>query len=124
MAVVVLSPWPTTPAALASATAALRATTEIGDDATAQRLGAVASLQVERYAPDAPQAIRNEAVIRLVGHRHQAAKMPAGLRLIEAGSLKLEFATTARARSFGPSGARALLDPWRARRALPVESPS
>ena len=119
-----LSPWPTSPAALDKATAALKAATGITDDALAQRLGQVASLQVERYAPDAPQAIRDEAVIRMVGHAKQSATTPAGLRSLDVGTIKLEFAMTAKTRSFTLSGARGLLDPWRARRALPVEEAS
>ena len=124
MALRVLSPWPSSPAALDAATKVLRDATGIKDDDTAQRLGKVASLQVERYAPDAPQELRNEAVIRLAGHAQQSATVPANLRSVEAGSLKLDFATAAASRSFTLSGARALLSPWRTRRALPVESAS
>ena len=47
-----LSPWPTSPVALATATAALRAATGIRDDVTAQRLGAAAAARVEALRAD------------------------------------------------------------------------
>ena len=70
-----LSPWPDTPAALKTATATLRAALDrranssdpfaYDDvDAAVQRLGSTAAALVERYAPDAPPPIKNEAVIR------------------------------------------------------------
>ena len=72
MAAVALSPWPTTPAALASATSCLKAA--IGpelSDARVQALGAAASALVEVYAPEAPQALRNMAVEMVAGRLHE-----------------------------------------------------
>ena len=67
-----LSPWPTSTAALATATATLKAAIRGPDDATTQRVGAVAAAMVEREAPDAPQAIKDEAVIRFAGYLRAA----------------------------------------------------
>ena len=73
MAVAILSPWPTTPAALAAARACLKA--EVDRDLTDDRadaLGMVASALVEKEAPAAPQVIRNEATIRAAGYLRQS----------------------------------------------------
>ena len=77
-----LSPWPTTPAALAAAITLLRSLigdpewikvaggTEIDTAGLAlweghvSRTGSVASALVEREAPFAPQEVKSEAVIR------------------------------------------------------------
>ena len=71
-----LSPWPTSAVALTNATATLKAI--IGPDLTNERvqaLGAAAAALVEKYAPDAPQAIKDEAVTRSAGW---LAEAPAG----------------------------------------------
>ena len=114
-----LSPWPTSPVALATALATLRAATGIGDDATAQRLGAVAAARVERFAPTAPQVLRDEAVIRFAGYLRQ---QPSVIRGVTAGSVELAYAVTGFARPFKNCGARALLAPFARRRARAVES--
>ena len=89
--IVALSPWPTTPVALATATAALRAATGIGDDATAQRLGAVAAARVERFAPTAPQAIcETKRSSDSAGYLRQ---QPSVIRGVTAGSVELAYAT-------------------------------
>ena len=103
--------------ALATATAALRAATGIGDDATAQRLGAVAAARVEHFAPGAPQAVRDESVIRFAGYLRAQPNL---LRSIDAGALKIDFAISGYARPFQNCGARTLLAPFVRRRALPV----
>lgn len=115
-----LSPWPTSPVALATATAALRAATGIRDDATAQRLGAVAAARVESFAPMAPQAIKNESVIRFAGFLRQ---QPSVIRTLTAGSVQLDYAVSGFTRPFVNCGSKALLAPFVRRRALPaVES--
>ena len=115
MAVAVLSPWPTTPTALTAAVACLRA--EIGDDGTDDRikaLGSAAGALVERHAPGAPQAVRNEAVIRTVGWLREA---PAdGVRRMSAGPFDVSY-STAMVSALRHSGAMAVLAPWRVRRA-------
>ena len=52
----------------AELSAALRLTTEPEDIAEATRLLAYASLAVEKYAPDAPDLVQNEGVIRVCGY--------------------------------------------------------
>ena len=49
-----LTPWPTSPAALAAAVAELGGALGEDDATVVARLGATASALVERYAPDAP----------------------------------------------------------------------
>ena len=79
---VTLSPWPpdTSVAALAAARACLR--TELGrsgaglSDDQLDRLGGAAAAEVEVFAAPAPQPLKDEAVIRMVGWLVQ---VPAGL---------------------------------------------
>ena len=79
---VTLSPWPpdTSVAALAAARACLR--TELGragaglSDDQLDRLGGAAAAEVEVFAAAAPQPLKDEAVIRMVGWLVQ---VPAGL---------------------------------------------
>ena len=126
MASVILSPFPNAtmtaqrPAAIACIKTSIGGASNLSDDRAAA-LGEAASALVERFAPDAPQAIRNEATIRVAArilHREpkpiQGVTLPSGFRF--------DF----RERFFAPnamvnSGARALLLPWRVRRALPIE---
>ena len=125
MASVTLSPFPSTamtsqrPAAVACIKATIAGGSSLTDDRAAA-LGEAGSAMVERFAPDAPQAIRNEAVIRAVGWMH--ARRPNPLQAITTGNLRLDH----RERFYSPdamrnSGARSLLTPWRTRRALPAE---
>ena len=125
MASVVLSPFPGTtmtaqrPAAIACIKASIAGGSSLTDDRAAA-LGETASALVERFAPDAPGAIKNEAVIRVAGWMH--AREPKPMQGITVGGMRLDF----RERFFSPdalrnSGARPLLTPWRVRRALPAE---
>ena len=116
MAIAVLSPWPNTTAtvALTAATDCLKAAIGEDDDETAKRLGSTAGALVERYAPDAPQAIKNEAVIRAAGYlREQPA---AAARSESTGDISTVFAAT-HTSALRHSGAMALLSPWKVRRA-------
>ena len=85
------------------------------NDALAARLHAVAVALVERYAPDAPPAVQNEAAIRCAGW---LAESPAGaIRSEVTGDVRTTFDG---ARSLGAlrhSGAMGLLSPWKVRRA-------
>ena len=129
MASVVLSPFPGTtmpvqrPAAILCMKATINGASNLSDDRAAA-LGEAASALVERFAPDAPQAVKNEAVIRAAAHiLHREPKPLQGLSL--PSGMRFDF----RERFFAPnaminSGARALLLPWRVRRALPIEDTS
>ena len=131
-----LSPWPATTAVMTwkAAVARLRkefypkSGTNTSDpycpdetDEKVAQLGMVASARVEQFAPSAPQAIRDEAVIRFAGY---LASRPSPIRTVEAGSLRMEFATAGLSRPFVYSGARALLAPFVRRRALAAVSNS
>ena len=84
------------------------------DSTTAARLLAVASELVTRYAPDAPAAIQNEAVIRTAGW---LAEQPAAAITGETeGDIRTAYAPTMQS-ALRHSGAMALLSPWKIRRA-------
>ena len=86
----------------------------IGVDAsTATRVLAVASELVMRHAPDAPNAISNEAVIRTAGWL--AEQPSAAIRSETEGDIRTSFVPTQSA--LRHSGAMALLSPWKVRRA-------
>lgn len=119
----VVSPWPATPAALGNARALLRESVSLYADTDPKaiadsvwdRLGAAAAALVERHAPGAPQAIRNEAVIRCAGYL--AGSDPAYSRSgVEAGNFKADLARSG-VSALRHSGAMALLSPWTVRRA-------
>ena len=114
---VTLSPWPSSPVALANAVARLKAViagrAALSDD-DAAHLGAVASALVEQYAPGAPAALKNEAVIRAAGYL--AGSDFGAVAAEEMGPQKTEYSTN-HAAMFRNSGAAALLSRWRVRRA-------
>ena len=114
MALAILSPWPDTPAALAAARLCLGAAIGITDEGTLDRLGAAAAALVERYAPAAPQPIKNEATIRAAGWlaQHPAASV----RSESVGDIRTSFAPT-HLSALRHSGALALISPWKVRRA-------
>ena len=114
MAVAVLSPWPTTPAALTAATAALGGAIGEDDDDTLARLGATAAALVEQYAPDAPAAIKCEAVIRCAGWLREAPAY--GARSESEGDIRTGYTPSATG-ALRASGAMGLLSPWKVRRA-------
>ena len=115
MAVATLSPWPTTPAALTAATACLKAA--IGPDLTDERvqaLGETAAALVERYAPDAPDPVKRESVIRTAGW--MAEQPAAAVRSESTGDISTAFAPSMQS-ALRHSGSMALLTGWKVRRA-------
>ena len=116
MAVAALSPWPTSPAALATATATLKAAiaNDGETDAVVQRVGAVAAARVEREAPSAPQPIKSEAVIRFAGYLYSADF--GAYRDETIGPLAKAY-TVNHAPAWRNCGAAGLLAPWKVRRA-------
>lgn len=76
-------------------------------------LMAAASATVEEYAPGAPQAIRNEAMVRYCGYLRQSDY--GGIRREEIGPKNTEYVVN-HAAMFRNSGAMALLTPWKVRR--------
>ena len=84
------------------------------DSTTATRLLAVATELVTRYAPDAPDAISNEAVIRCAGW---LSEQPAAAITSESeGDIRTSYAPTMLS-ALRHSGAMGLLSPWKIRRA-------
>ena len=83
--------------------------------ALAARLHPVAVALVERFAPDAPEAVQDEAAIRCAGW---LAESPAGaIRGEVTGDIRTSYDG---ARSMGAlrhSGAMGILSPWKVRRA-------
>ena len=84
------------------------------DRETADRLLPVASALVEWHAPDAPEAVQNEAATRCAGWLAQAPS--SGLRHYQVGAVISTF-TPSMTSALRHSGAMALLGPWRVRRA-------
>lgn len=83
----------------------------------ANRLHAVATSEVERYARGAPQDTRDEALLRMAGYLFAddpAAKVWRRFDLDEIVSLEPRAPGSA----LRLSGAAALLSPWRVRRAV------
>lgn len=124
-----LSPWPTTPAAIESATARLREAFGPGiaphtlPDAPLQSLGSVAAALVEREAAGAPQPVKDEAVIRFAAYlaQTQVPKVVTQVEFVGAGPgvngpHSAEYVTNHSA-AFRHCGAKAMLSPWRVRRA-------
>ena len=91
----------------------------IGTDLdTATRLLPVATALVVRFAPDAPDAIQNEAAIRVAGW---VAEAPAsGVRSEAVGDVRTSWSPSSPV-AMRASGAMALLAPWKARQLGVVE---
>ena len=111
-----LSPWParTATASLGEAIRVLGAALGEDDDHVTARLGAAAGALVERFAPDAPQPIRDEAVIRTAGWLRQAPSY--GARSESMGDVSTAFSPSMTG-ALRASGAMAMLSPWKVRRA-------
>ena len=84
------------------------------DETTATRLLAVAKPTVERYAPAAPAAIQNEAVIRFGGWLNEAPA--SGARSESVGDITTGY-SPAMTSGLRTSGATALLSAFKQRRA-------
>lgn len=95
-------------------TAADLATAIRATSAVAERLLAVTTEMVENYAPEAPEAVQNEAVIRCAGY---LAQHPADARRsTTVGGVSSSWATT-HTGALRHSGAMSLLSPYKRRRA-------
>ena len=127
-----LSPWPTSPAALANAIETLRSLlgdpryirdaggSEIDPDrldlwkSNLSRMASVASGLVEKEALGAPQSVRDEALIRFVGYLQEANW--GGIVQSQLGPGSWEYVTN-HAPMFRNCGAKGLLSPWKVRHA-------
>ena len=83
------------------------------DSATAERLLAVASALVEKYGANAPEAVENEAVLRMAGYLYGQPK--ASIRAESVGSVSVDYAPS-RQGALRHSGGMALLSPFKVRR--------
>ena len=114
MALATLSPWLSSPVALAAARTCLGDALGLTDESTLDRLGSTAAELVERYAPDAPQPVKNESVIRASGWLHE--QPAAAVRSESVGDISTSYAAT-HTSPLRHSGATALLSAWKQRRA-------
>ena len=92
----------------------------VGLDATddASRIDALieaAAALIEREAPGAPAGVKREAVVRMAGYLAQSDY--GGYRSETIGDKSVSYPTT-HAAMFRRCGAKALLSPWKKRRAL------
>ena len=114
-----LSPWPGTTLpmqrerAIARLREAIQGRAADSDDA-ACALGALAAARVELEAPDAPQAVRDEAVIRYAGY--MAGSDYGGVVDETIGPQSITYAMN-HAAAYRNCGAAGLLAPWKIRRA-------
>ena len=109
-----LSPWPTADDEIVRARASLALQTDQENDDRLEAVGATAAALVERYAANAPQAVKNEAVTRTAGYLMEQP-MPA-IRESSIGELSYAIAPS-HVSALRHSGAMALLSPWKVRRA-------
>ncbi len=88
---------------------------EIGvAQARAEALLMVTTALVDRFAPDAPQPIKDEALIRTAGYLAEQPR--AAIRSESIGDVATAF-TPSNTSALRHSGAMALLSPWKVRRA-------
>ena len=114
--VVVLTPVPNAgTAGLTAARAYLQANARTGTDDRTDHLMALASALVEREASNAPQAVKNEAVLRFCGYLAES-RFGAVRSTDLAGVLPREYVVNHSA-MFRNCGAAGLLSRWKIRRA-------
>ena len=89
------------------------------DPDVAAQLLAVATALVEKEGPDAPAAIQNEAVIRFAGYLAQSDF--GTIRKESIGPRDVEYQIN-HAGAFRNCGAKALISPWKVRRAGLIEN--
>lgn len=113
-----LTPWPADPNSEAAILAAAELRAVLGDNnidvVILRRIGASASAMVERFAPGAPQAVRDEAFVRVAGWLLDAPS--SGLRATREGDVETSF-TPSMQSALRASGAMAILTAWKVRRA-------
>ena len=118
-----LSPWPSTtlPSQRAAAIERLKqaiAGRAAESDEIACSLGELAAARVEREAPDAPSAVRDECVIRYAGYLAQSDY--GGIVREEVGGVRVVEYVTNHSNAWRNSGAAGLLSVWKKRRAGPI----
>ena len=124
----VLTPWPTDPAAVLAAVAAVRfafansaISVQSRDSATQfdqviERVAEAVSAQIERYAPGAPDAIRTEALIRFASWIMLTPAAFVQEKVADPSGTTIDRMYANSGNGFRRSGARSLLSSWRIRR--------
>ena len=116
--IAIFSPWPGAdePEALKLAAQELSNATGFVDGyALASRFGPVAGELIQRYAPGAPQAVKNEAAIRIIGWLKDQPAFALRRTENERGQ-EVEYQTAQNMSALRHSGAMALLTAWKIRR--------
>ncbi len=110
-----LVPWPTSPVALQSAREQVnrQAIGAADDRELVDDICKAAATYIQRYAPEAPQEIKDEALIRFAAILYTPVDSQTKM---QDGEMIMEFETN-HAAFFRRSGAAALLSPWKIRRA-------
>ena len=113
----IFSPWPGAdePEALKLAVQELASATGLEGHALASRFGPVAGELIQRYAPGAPQAVKNEAVVRVIGWISEQPAFALRRTENEEGQ-EVEYQTAQNMSALRHSGAMALLTSWKIRR--------
>ena len=116
-----LSPWPEAAdtQGRAKAIAILRSEAGMGaspSDDEVSRIGSAAAALVERDGPKAPQDVKDEAMIRFAAYIYGTTKSQ-GFHSEALGPKSRQYATHNHAAMFRHCGAKALLAPWKVRRA-------
>lgn len=120
-----LSPWPATDAArntLRRAFGGTESDSSVPPDDVVDRLGGAAAALVEAHAPGAPQAVKDEAVIRCAAWMKSSP--PNELFAISTGGDDMAFRPLASRNALRASGAAGLLAPWRKPRSRVLEDDS
>lgn len=90
---------------------------EADELAVATRLLSVGSAIVSKYAPDAPDALSDEAVLRYAGYLYGSTASNYGSHLKQdVAGIGIEYPTN-HGLAFRNSGAKSLLSPWKVRHA-------
>ena len=115
---VTLSPFPNSGTAARTAAVAYIQSQCAGRAAesteAAEQLGELAAALVEREAPGAPQPVKNEAAVRMIGYLSQADF--GAIRSETVGPYKQDYAMN-HGQAFRRCSAAGLLSPWKVRRA-------
>ena len=122
-----LSPWPdgTDQPVLNYAISVLKDAISPGSgNEYIRRLGSTCSAIIEKYASEAPEAVREESLIRLAGYLHETGERGnyGALRdkSIDADPVKIGKTFNPAPGAFRRSGAMSLLSPWRERTGVSV----
>ena len=87
------------------------------EEAEARALGQMAAARVEREAPNAPQAVKNQAVVRYIGYMRQSDF--GQVRQEKVGDREAQFVVNHQ-RAWINCGAKSILSPWKRLNAAPI----